>query len=79
MAAKQVDLTGKPSAACRYQTRVPTLGILLALRATGTVGRCWRTVCSGQREKRQGLAPVCSRYPVRRTVLYLEKTVMAVS
>ena len=49
--AIQVDLTGRPAAACRYQTRVPTLGRLLALRATGTVGHCWRTVCSGRREK----------------------------
>ena len=79
MAASQVDLTGKPAVACRYLTRVPTLGISLALRATGPVGHCWRTVCSGWREKSQSLAPACSRFPVRRTVFSLVKTVTAVS
>ena len=79
MAAIQVNLTGKPAAVCRYRTRLPTLGRSLALRATGPVGQCWRTVCSGQREKRQSLAPDCLRYPVRRTVLSLEKPVTDVS
>ena len=79
MAASQVDFTGKPAAACRYRTRVPTLGRSLALRATGPVGHCWRTVCSGRREKRQILDLACYRYPVRRTVLSLDKTVTAVS
>ena len=32
MAASQVDLNGKPAAACRYQTRVPKLGKSLELR-----------------------------------------------
>ena len=72
MAASQVDLTGNPAAACRYFTRVTTLGRSLALRATGPVGRCSRTVWSGRRGKRQSLAPVCSRYSVRRWVLSLE-------
>ena len=40
MAVSQVYFTGKPAAACRYQTRVPTLGRFLALRAMGTVGHC---------------------------------------
>ena len=79
MAAIQVDLTAKPDASCRYQTRVPTLGRSLALRATGAVGHFWRTVCSRRRGKCHSLAPACSQYPVSRTVLPLEKTVTAVS
>ena len=79
MAARQVDLTGKPAAACRYLPRVPTMGRSLALRATGLVGRCWRTVWLGRRKKLQSLDPACSRYPVRGAVLFLEKTVTDVS
>ena len=41
MYTSQVDLNGKPDAACRYRTRVPTQGRLLVLRATGPVGHCW--------------------------------------
>ena len=35
MVVSQVDMNGKPSAACSYRTRVPTLGISLVLRETG--------------------------------------------
>ena len=41
MADSQVDLTVKLDSVCRYRTRVPTLGRLLVLRATGPVGHCW--------------------------------------
>ena len=53
MDASTVELTGKPDVACRHQIMVPTLGRSLALRATGPVGCCWRTLSSGRREKRQ--------------------------
>ena len=79
LAVSKVDLTGKPAAACRYGTRVPTLGISSALREMGPVEHCWRTVFFGRREKCHGLSPNFSRYPLGRTVLSLEKTVTAAS
>ena len=51
MASSQFDLTGMPSAACRYQIRVTSLGRSLALRETVMVGRYWGTVCLGAKRK----------------------------
>ena len=79
MAVSQVDLNGELAAAWRYRTRVPTVGRLLALRETGPVGHCSRTVLLGWSKKRHSLALKVLECPLRRTVLSLEITVMAVS
>ena len=56
VAVSQIYLTRKPAAAWRYRTRVPTLGILLEFRATGTVWQCLRTVLLGRSDKCHSLA-----------------------